>query len=225
MIVQMVVQTFVWYAVIGGILFVAAGIVDWPAAWIFLVEMVALSLVGGSWFVRRDPALMRDRLASPIQKDQPFADKIVVAGIIVTSLAALVVMGFDAVRFRWSSIHLPIQVIGELILCLSLWLSVRVFLENSFAAPVVKTQEKRGHRVISSGPYRYVRHPMYAGALLFFAGMSLLLGSWWGLVPTVVLAVMFGIRIPIEERALRGELEGYEEYAGRVRYRLVPFVW
>ena len=128
-------------------------------------------------------------------------------------------------RFGWSSIALVVQVLGELILCLSLWLSMRVFGENSFAAPVVKIQEERGHQVISSGPYRYVRHPMYAGALLFFAGMSLLLGSWWGLLPTVVLGVLFGVRIPIEERALRGGLVGYEEYARRVRYRLVPFFW
>jgi protein-S-isoprenylcysteine O-methyltransferase Ste14 len=98
-------------------------------------------------------------------------------------------------------------------------------MENSFAAPVVKIQKERGHSVISTGPYRYVRHPMYAGALLFFVGMSLLLGSWWGLVPVLVLAFVFGVRVPMEEEALRTGLDGYDEYAQRVRYRLVPFVW
>jgi protein-S-isoprenylcysteine O-methyltransferase Ste14 len=224
-IVRLVVQTFIWYAVIGGILFLAAGTLDWPGAWVFLAEMIVLSLVGGSWLARRDPALMRDRLASPIQKDQRPADKWVVVTIIATCAGALVVVAFDAERFGWSSVPLWVQVIGELILCLSIWLSFRVFMENSFAAPVVKIQKERGHSVISTGPYRYVRHPMYAGALLFFVGMSLLLGSWWGLVPVLVLAFVFGVRVPMEEEALRTGLDGYDEYAQRVRYRLVPFVW
>ncbi|CAB3783815.1 methyltransferase family protein [Pararobbsia alpina] len=225
MIVRVVTQTLVWYALIGGILFVAAGTLDWPAAWIFLVEMIVISLVGGYWLARRDPALMRDRLASPIQRDQPVADKWVVAAIIATSIGALVVMAFDAARFGWSSIDPWIQGIGELILCLSIWLSFRIFAENTFAAPVVRIQKERQHSVISTGPYRHVRHPMYAGALLYFVGTSLLLGSWWGLVTVLVLAVVLGIRIPIEEKALRGGLEGYDEYAQRVRYRLIPFVW
>jgi protein-S-isoprenylcysteine O-methyltransferase Ste14 len=224
-IVRLVVQTFVWYAIIGGVLFVAAGTLDWPAAWIFLVEMIVLSLAGGGWLARRDPALMRDRLASPIQRDQPVADKFVVAAIIVASLCALIVMAFDAVRFRWSSIPPWVQVIGELILSLSIWFSFRVFAENSFAAPVVKIQKDREHSVVSTGPYRHVRHPMYSGALLFFIGTSLLLGSWGGLVPVLVLTLLFGIRIPIEERVLRAGLDGYDDYAQRVRYRLIPFVW
>jgi protein-S-isoprenylcysteine O-methyltransferase Ste14 len=220
-----IVQTLVWYIVIGGVLFIAAATIDWPAAWFFLIQMVALSLVGGSWLAKRDPALMRDRLSSPIQKNQPTADKYVVVAIIFTSLCALIVVALDAARFGWSAVPLWVQVIGEIILCLSLWLSIRVFMENSFAAPVVKIQKDREHSVISTGPYRYVRHPMYAGALLFFAGMSLLLGSWWGLVPAVVLAVLFGIRIPIEEQALRAGLDGYDIYAKRVRYRLIPLIW
>jgi protein-S-isoprenylcysteine O-methyltransferase Ste14 len=224
-IVKVIVQTLVWYIVIGGVLFISAATIDWPAAWFFLVQMVALSLVGGSWLAKRDPALMRDRLSSPIQKNQPTADKYVVVAIIFTSLCALIVVALDAVRFGWSAVPLWVQVIGEITLCLSLWLSIRVFMENSFAAPVVKIQKDREHSVISTGPYRYVRHPMYAGALLFFTGMSLLLGSWWGLVPVVVLAFLFGIRIPIEEQALRAGLDGYDIYAERVRHRLIPFVW
>jgi protein-S-isoprenylcysteine O-methyltransferase Ste14 len=224
-IVRLIVQTVVWYSGIGVILFVSAGTLDWTAAWLFLVEMIVLSLVGGGWLLRYDPALMRDRLSSPIQRDQPLADKFAVAGILVACVGALVVMGLDAVRFGWSSVHPWVQVMGELILCLSIWLGFRVLAANSFAAPVVKIQKDRDHAVISSGPYAHVRHPMYSGALLFFAGMSLLLGSWWGLVPVWVLAVVLGMRIPIEEAALRAGLSGYDEYAQRVRYRLVPFVW
>jgi protein-S-isoprenylcysteine O-methyltransferase Ste14 len=224
-VIKMAVHTLLWYVVIGGVLFIAAGTLAWPAAWFFLLEMVVVSLVGGRWLALRDPALMRSRLASPVQKHQPVADKAVVVAIILASFGALVVAAFDAVRFAWSDVPLWVRASGELILFLSLWLSFRVFAENSFAAPVVTIQRDREHSVIDTGPYRYVRHPMYAGALLFFAGMSLLLGSWWGLVPVLVLAVLFAVRIPIEEQVLRAGLDGYDTYAARVPYRLMPFVW
>ncbi len=100
-----------------------------------------------------------------------------------------------------------------------------VMRENSFAAPVVKVQRERGHHVVSSGPYAWVRHPMYSGAILFFIGMPLLLGSAWGLVMSPLFAVLFAIRAKIEERALIAGLPGYDDYISRVRYRLLPGVW
>jgi protein-S-isoprenylcysteine O-methyltransferase Ste14 len=90
---------------------------------------------------------------------------------------------------------------------------------------VVKIQKDRGHTVITTGPYRHVRHPMYAGALLFMVGTSLLLGSWWGLAVVPIQAVVLAIRIGVEEKALRAGLDGYDDYARRVRYRLVPRIW
>jgi protein-S-isoprenylcysteine O-methyltransferase Ste14 len=100
-----------------------------------------------------------------------------------------------------------------------------VFRENSFAAPVVKVQAARHHRVVSSGPYAFVRHPMYSGIMLFFLGVPLLLGSWWGVAIAPVFAVLFAVRARIEERALIEGLPEYADYAARVRYRLVPGVW
>ena len=100
-----------------------------------------------------------------------------------------------------------------------------VFRENSFAAPVVKVQAARHHHVISSGPYAFVRHPMYSGIMLFFVGVPLLLGSWWGVAIAPVFAVLFAIRARIEERALVEGLPDYADYAARVRYRLLPGVW
>jgi protein-S-isoprenylcysteine O-methyltransferase Ste14 len=225
MVVRMIVQTFVWYGVIGLMLFLAAGTVDWPAAWIFLAVMIVLSLVGGLWLVRHDPALVQQRLAPPIQRDQPTADKILLTVIILVIFGALVLMALDAVRFGRSSVPTWVQAIGGLTLLLSVWISFRTLCENSFAAPVVKIQKDRGQTVITTGPYRHVRHPMYAGGLLFLVGTSLLLGSWWGLAAVPVLAVLLGIRIRIEEKALRAGLEGYDDYAQRVRYRLVPLIW
>jgi protein-S-isoprenylcysteine O-methyltransferase Ste14 len=100
-----------------------------------------------------------------------------------------------------------------------------VFRENSFAAPVVKVQSARAHRVVSTGPYALVRHPMYSGIMLFFVGVPLLLGSWWGVAIALLFIVLFAIRARIEERALIDGLPGYADYAARVRYRLVPGVW
>jgi protein-S-isoprenylcysteine O-methyltransferase Ste14 len=225
MVVRLIVQTLVLYGAMGLVLFLAAGTVDWPAAWIFLAEMIVLFLVGGLWFARHDPALLQERLAPPIQKDQPTADKILLNVFIVVIFGALVLMGLDAVRFGWSSVPPWVRAIGELILLLSVWICFQTMRENTFAAPVVKIQEDRGQMVIATGPYRHVRHPMYAGTLFFFVGTSLLLGAWWGLAAVLVLVVLLGIRIQIEEKALRAGLEGYDDYAARVRHRLIPLVW
>jgi protein-S-isoprenylcysteine O-methyltransferase Ste14 len=108
---------------------------------------------------------------------------------------------------------------------LSTALIMWVFRANSFAAPVVKVQAERHHRVISTGPYAFVRHPMYSGVMLFFVGVPLLLGSWWGLAIAPVFVVLFAIRAGIEERALVEGLPDYADYAARVRYRLVPGLW
>ncbi len=225
MVFRMIVQTLGCYGVIALLLFFTAGTADWPEAWIFLAVMIVVSLVGGLWLVRRDPGLVQQRLAPPIQRDQPAADRVLVPLILLAFFGAFVLMALDAVRLRWSSVPAWVQAIGGLILLLSVWISFRVMLENSFAAPVVKIQKDRGQTVITTGPYRQVRHPMYAGGLMFLAGTSLLLGSWWGLVAALVLAVLLAIRIRIEEKALRDGLEGYDEYARRVRYRLVPLIW
>ena len=96
---------------------------------------------------------------------------------------------------------------------------------NSFAAPVVKIQKDRGQAVITTGPYAIVRHPMYFGALFYIAGTSLVLGSWWGLATVPILALLLGIRIGIEEKTLRTGLDGYDDYARRVRWRLIPLIW
>jgi protein-S-isoprenylcysteine O-methyltransferase Ste14 len=210
--VRMIVQTFVWYGIMGLVLFLAAGTTDWPGAWIFLATMIVLSLVLGLWLVRHDPGLVQQRLAPPIQKDQPSADKVLLTLIILVIFGAFVLMALDAVRFRWSTVP-------------SVWISFRTMQENSFAAPVVKLQKERGQAVITARPYRYVRHPMYAGGLMFLAGTPLLLGSWWGLAAVPVLAVLLGIRIKIEEKVLRAGLEGYDDYVQRVRYPLIPLIW
>jgi protein-S-isoprenylcysteine O-methyltransferase Ste14 len=118
-----------------------------------------------------------------------------------------------------------LQTLGLLLLVLSTGFVLWVMRANSFAAPVIKIQTERGHRVISSGPYAWVRHPMYSGTILFFAGMPLLLGSWWGLIMAPLFVVLFGFRARLEERALVAGLPGYADYLTRVPYRLIPGIW
>jgi protein-S-isoprenylcysteine O-methyltransferase Ste14 len=225
MVVRLIVQNLASFAVIGAVLFLSAGTLHWVSAWAYLVVMIGLGLVSGLLLARHDPALVRERLRSPVQKAQTPADKVVTSVLFVLIFGWLALMGLDAVRFGWSAVPVWAQVIGLLSLLLSMWIIYRTMRENSFAALVVKIQKDRGHRVITTGPYGYVRHPMYFGALFFFIGTSLVLGSWWGLASTLVFATLLCIRIPIEERALLTGLEGYDAYAARVRYRLIPLIW
>ena len=118
----------------------------------------------------------------------------------------------------------PVQV-PALAVLLACYIAYLAFRENSFAAPVVKIQKERAQTVITTGPYRYVRHPMYAGMIFYLLGAPLLFGSWWGLLWGLALLGLFAIRILIEERTLKKELQGYSEYTVRVRYRLIPLVW
>jgi protein-S-isoprenylcysteine O-methyltransferase Ste14 len=136
-----------------------------------------------------------------------------------------VLMPLDAVRFHWSHIPLWIQVIGALLLLASFPLFFLTFQENAFLSPAVRLQSERGQAVVSTGPYRFVRHPMYATAILFLTGTTLLLGSWFGLIMAFGLVVGIAVRAVQEERALAAELPGYDEYLAKVKYCFIPHVW
>lgn len=224
MISRLVFQTFIWFGVMGALMFLSAGTLQWTAAWVYIVVMVGLSLTMGVALARRDPGLMNERLRPPIQKTQTAADKILLSILLLGIFAWLVLMGLDT-RFGWSAAPVWVQVIGALVLLVGIWICYLTMLENSFAAPVVKIQDERGQKVITTGPYGYVRHPMYAGAIVYFAGTALLLGSWWGLAAVLAFILLLAIRTFIEEKTLRTGLLGYDDYAARVRYKLIPMVW
>jgi len=211
-------------AVMAVFLLVPAGTLDWPAAWGFLAETGGLSLALGLWLGRHDPALLAERLGSPFQRTQKSWDKIFIAVLMVLYLGWLVLMGLDA-RWGISRVPLWLQALGALNVALSTYVTFLTFRENSYAAPVVKIQRERGHRVVSTGPYAHVRHPMYAGGLLMFVGMPLQLGSWLGLAAVALLLPLLAFRVVMEERTLAAELAGYRDYAERVRWRLLPGIW
>jgi protein-S-isoprenylcysteine O-methyltransferase Ste14 len=222
---KLIVKTVVWTALQAAVLFGAAGTVRWPAGWVFLAEMTGLGLVLTLWLAHHDPALLAERMSAGFQATQKTWDKVFMASLLVFWTAWYVLMALDAVRFRWSQVPVWLQAVGALLIALSMWGFYLTFRENSYAAPVVKIQTERGHRVVSTGPYAYVRHPMYAGALLLFIGIPLLLGSWYGLAGALVVTALLMARTVMEERTLADELAGYRDYAARVRWRLVPGVW
>ncbi|HVX75433.1 MAG TPA: isoprenylcysteine carboxylmethyltransferase family protein [Bradyrhizobium sp.] len=217
-------QGLIWLVAMGALLFVPAGTLHWPAAWVFLATMVVINIATGWWLARTDPGLLAERMRVTGQQDQPVADKIFMLALGTILLIWLAAMGLEY-RLRGSAFPLSLQLIGFALLVLSTLFITWVMHENSFAAPVVKVQRERGHRVVSTGPYAWVRHPMYTGASLFCIGIPLLLGSWWGLVISPVFAVLFAIRSRIEERELIAGLPGYSDYAAQVRYRLFPGIW
>jgi len=222
---KLVIRTVLSLLVLGVILFGAAGTLLWPAAWVYLALVAAMSFAGGAWLAEHDPALLDERLGSLIQREQKSWDKMIMVPMLALWLGWYALMGLDAGRYHWSSVPVFFQAIGFVLLCVGayiVWLTLKT---NSFAAPVIKIQTERGHKVVTTGPYAYVRHPMYAGALLFGIGAPLLLGSWWGVLAAASLFVLLGFRAVLEERTLISELEGYAAYAERVRYRLVPRVW
>ena len=114
---------------------------------------------------------------------------------------------------------------GAIILFCSFCVFYLAYKANPYLSPAIRIQKDRGQQVVSSGPYRYVRHPLYAGFMLFVPGTTLLLGSWYGLILGLVLVALTACRAVMEERALRDELKGYEEYMTKVKYRLIPFIW
>jgi protein-S-isoprenylcysteine O-methyltransferase Ste14 len=224
MIAKLLLQNTIFVVALGALLFACAGTLDWPAAWVFLAVSATLGPACGLWLAKTDPALLAERMRPTFQADQPAADKKFMLTFVLVTLIWLVAIGLDR-RAQASDVPLVLQALGLAMYLLSNAFIMWVFRVNSFAAPVVKVQAARHHHVISSGPYAFVRHPMYSGIMLFFVGVPLLLGSWWGVAIAPVFAILFAIRARIEERALVEGLPDYADYAARVRYRLVPGLW
>jgi protein-S-isoprenylcysteine O-methyltransferase Ste14 len=205
-------------------LFLAAGTIAWPAGWIYLILLYGWLLIGILLLLKYNPGLLAERInISP--PNQKAWDKVFVLLLNVFFFAWVILMPLDAVRFHWSWMPLWLQVVGGIALVVSFVLMSLTFRENSYLSPMVRVQEERGQTVISTGPYHLVRHPMYAGGLFMFLGTPLLLGSWYGLLLVVLFLPALFVRTVLEERTLRQELSGYEDYMKQVKYRLVPYIW
>lgn len=210
------------FLVMALVLFLSAGTVAWPAAWVFFGLLFVGSLPITWWLLKYDSGLIEERLRF---RPQLSWDKLFIAIMFVFILFWLILMPLDAVRFHWSRMPFELKTLGALLLLSSLYISFLTMRENPYASGVVRVQKERAQTVISTGPYRYVRHPMYTGACLFFLGTALLLGSWYGVLCSPVFTGLFAGRAILEESMLREELEGYDAYVAQVKYRFFPHVW
>jgi protein-S-isoprenylcysteine O-methyltransferase Ste14 len=208
--------------VMGLLLFVPAGTVHYWQAWVYWSIFTGASGLTTLYLVRKDPALLERRMrGGPMAEKQP-AQKVIMLGTSIGFIALLVVPALDH-RFGWSAVPLGGVVAGDVLVATGFYLISLVYRENTFTSATIEVADNQ--KVISSGPYALVRHPMYASASLYLLGTPLALGSYWGLVPIAVIMPFLIWRLLDEERFLARNLPGYTEYQKRVRYRLVPFVW
>ena len=209
-------------AVMAALVFIPAGTLDYWQAWTFLAVYFASSLAIGLYLMKKDPALMERRMrGGPFAEKEP-AQKIIMVLTSVGFIGLLVVPALDH-RFGWSQMSPNAAVAGEVLLGLG-WLAILfVFKENTFSSATIELAPDQ--RVISTGPYAIVRHPMYAGALVMLLGIPIALGSWWGVLVIAAMLPALIWRLIDEERFLARNLPGYVEYQDKTRYRLIPLVW
>lgn len=219
-----VLQLVAVFLVFAFALFLPAGTLAWPAGWIFLILFFGSMLFIYAWLYLHNPGLLRER-THLWTTDQQAWDKILFPVLLAFFLAWLVLMPLDAVRFHWSALPVWLQASGALLLFFSFYLLFMTFRENAYLSPVIRIQEERGQTVISTGPYHYVRHPMYCAILLLILGTSLLLGSAYGILLGLAGIALLARRAVLEERALEKAFPGYRDYQARVKYRLVPYIW
>lgn len=215
----------IWFAIMALLLLGASGNWGWPQGWTFLGIYLAGSVWFGAEFLRRDPGLLAARLGALSQKGQPWWDKVFLLVFVGIWLGWLWLMGQDTQV--WHVSHMPVwmNLAGAALVIAGFAGVMRVFRENSFAAPVVRVQSERNQHVINTGPYAVVRHPMYSMSLLYLSGVPLLLGSWLGLAVAPLFLAGLIPRAVMEERTLLSDLAGYAEYRARVRFRLIPGIW
>lgn len=211
-----------------GLVFFAATLF-WPAgtfhywqAWVFIAVFMATTVVPSMYLAVRDPAALQRRLHGGPTAETRIVQKIVIWAVTGSAVAAFVLSALDH-RFGWSSVPTAVVVLGNVLVAVGLILAQTVVFQNSFAGASIQVEDEQ--QLVSTGLYGLVRHPMYFGAVLMMFGTPLALGSYWALLVSIVSIPVFGIRITDEEKMLRAELDGYDEYTQKVRYRLLPYLW
>ncbi len=213
-------------AIFAALLFLPTRNLDWWRAWVLLGVIFVCAVASTAILRRMNPALLEERFKSPVQAGQPRTDKIVVSLLIAAFVVGVAFIHIDVFRLHLMPKPGPLVSTAGLVLFIVGWcLMTEALRANPFASPAVRHQEERHHVAVDRGLYSVVRHPMYAGALLFFVSMPLWLESYAATVVALVPIFLIVVRISVEERFLRRELPGYDGYARRVRSRLIPFVW
>jgi protein-S-isoprenylcysteine O-methyltransferase Ste14 len=208
--------------VMGVLIFLVAGTLNYWQGWVFLAVFAVASLVITVYLMIKDPKLLERRVSGGPTAEKRMSQKIVMSIASTGFVALLVVPAFDH-RFGWSLVPLYAVIAGYVLFVLGWVIIFFVFKENTFTSATIEVAADQ--KVIDTGPYAIVRHPMYVGSLIYMVGMPITLGSWWGLVviPLMLPALLW--RLFDEEKLLKENLAGYTEYSRKVRYRLIPFVW
>lgn len=205
------------------LLFLAAGTVNWIAGWAMVIIMAGWVIATAIVVIPRRPELLAERVGP--KKGAKTWDTVLLSLYGLVMLIMWIVAGWD-LRYNWSSGVGPIAQIGAMLMVIAghaliVWATGT----NAFFSQVVRIQTERGHTVVNDGPYQFVRHPAYVGAILLVLGAPIMLGSGWALIPGVICAILMIVRTKLEDQTLQAELPGYAEYAQHVHYRLVPGVW
>lgn len=207
----------------GVVLFGCAGRFDLPRGWLYLGLWLVGILTTGALILTRQPGLINQRGRS--SSDARAWDRVWIRLCGIAPFAVVAVAGLDRGRFDWSSLGPAWAILGTVFFSAGAALVAASMLSNPFFETMVRIQTERNHRVATNGPYRWIRHPGYAGWILQYAGAPLILGSAWTFVPAVVMILLYLVRLVLEDRMLRLELPGYGAYAETVRFRLIPGVW
>ena len=203
-----------------------AGTWRWVEGWILAIWLVVMILFNVGYLYRKDPALLAERTKRPGSENQKPWDRYLLIIVLAIAVLWLVVLPLDAGRFHWSpAFPLWLKILGGIALIPALYLIERTTIENTYLSAMVRIQSDRKQHVVSTGPYGYVRHPLYLGCVLMMLGAPLLVGSVFALVISLIGSILLAVRIVGEERMLADELEGYAEYQKRVKYRLIPPIW
>lgn len=222
-IVRFLVREAMGLLMLAAILFLSAGRLDWVWGWalvgITFLWASATALIG----ILRNPGLLAERLGP--RKGAKTWDTVIMGIVGLATIARCIMAGLDE-RFGWTTgVSLPFQIATLAVAMLGYALVIWATAANAFFSQIVRIQKERGHTVATGGPYRFVRHPGYVGTILFELATPVMLGSWWALIPGGLSALLIVVRTVLEDKTLLEELDGYKEYAGRVRYRLLPGVW
>ncbi|MBN2393706.1 MAG: isoprenylcysteine carboxylmethyltransferase family protein [Anaerolineae bacterium] len=210
--------------VVALILFLSAGRWDWGMGWVYVGVFFAFDLATALVVLPRNPALLAER--AQLQEGTKGWDKIIVRlAAVYFPMASWIVAGLNE-RWGWKPDVSPaVHIVALLMVLGGYGITVWAMGVNAYFSTTVRLQEERGHKVVTDGPYRIVRHPGYVGATLFTLSAPLLLGSVWALIPALLSAIFYVMRTILEDRMLHDELEGYPEYAAIVRYKLLPHIW
>jgi protein-S-isoprenylcysteine O-methyltransferase Ste14 len=207
---------------VAAVLFVAAGTIYYWQAWIFLAVFFGSSFVITAYLAKHDPGLLERRLVAGPSAEKEKSQKIIQVLAMVAFIAIFVFPAIDH-RYGWSSVPVSVAVAGDLLIAVGFLAVFFVFKENSYASSIIEVGAEQ--KVVATGPYAIVRHPMYSGALVMLIGVPLALGSWWGLLLVIPITIVLVWRLLEEEKFLTKNLPGYSEYQNKVRCRLLPFVW